>query len=417
MPVIHVLQQIRQEDDSQTSRIDEKAVKLKWHDDTFLNVEDLLRSTFPSNCFIFLSSTSLKSERRRREISARFQIPSWFWDESYQRSNGSFGGQTISEGDPVIDCQQTWFRFLVKQLEKNVSSADLGYFWHEMGFFTQSTAPNRTTVLCFDVPYSFRHGLQQSLRLSSGKGHDYNRYTLHRFLTSEVINLYDTSVWTIRDVVRDVERNRNSNKQTEPDFPALHELARHAIHSSETLDVAVETVSEMICHHKGPFSEEATPTALERSRLQQTRQLFQFQLQTLKSLKARSHSNQSRLQNEITLAFNMVTQRDSQATVRIGEAARSDSAAMKTVAVLTLTFLPATFVSAIFSTQFFNFTPESPSGQDSWVISSHFWIYWAFSAPLTIVTIILWFVWRRRYTDRGVTYEMYERSGQQQRLP
>ena len=44
-------------------------------------------------------------------------------------------------------------------------------------------------------------------------------------------------------------------------------------------------------------------------------------------------------------AFNMVTQRDSQETVRIGEAARSDSAAMKTVAVLTLTFLPATFVS------------------------------------------------------------------------
>ena len=44
-------------------------------------------------------------------------------------------------------------------------------------------------------------------------------------------------------------------------------------------------------------------------------------------------------------AFNMVTQRDSKATVRIGKAARSDSAAMKTVAVLTLTFLPATFVS------------------------------------------------------------------------
>lgn len=41
----------------------------------------------------------------------------------------------------------------------------------------------------------------------------------------------------------------------------------------------------------------------------------------------------------------MVTQRDSQANVRISEAVRSDSAAMKTVAVLTLVFLPATFVS------------------------------------------------------------------------
>jgi hypothetical protein len=44
-------------------------------------------------------------------------------------------------------------------------------------------------------------------------------------------------------------------------------------------------------------------------------------------------------------AFNMVTQKDSQATVRISEAALSDSTAMKTVAVLTLAFLPATFVS------------------------------------------------------------------------
>ncbi|ERF75849.1 hypothetical protein EPUS_01215 [Endocarpon pusillum Z07020] len=285
-----------------------------------------------------------------------------------------------------------------------------------MGFFTQCTAPNRTTVLCFDVPDSFRHRLRESLRLSSGKGHDYNRYTLHAFLTSEVINLYDISVWTIRDVVRDVERNRDRNKQLEPDFPALHDLARHAIHSSETLGIAVETVSEMIRHHKWPLSDKATSTPLELSRFQQTRQLFQFQLQTLKSLKARSDSNLSRLQNEITLAFNMVTQKDSQATVRIGKAARRDSAAMKTVAVLTLTFLPATFVSAIFSTQFFNFTPESPSGQDSWVVSSHFWIYWAFSAPLTVVTIMLWLVWQCWYTARGVGYEMSERSGQQQRL-
>ena len=75
-----------------------------------------------------------------------------------------------------------------------------------MGFFTQCTAPNRTTVLCFDVPDSFRQRLQESLKLFSWEGHDYNRYTLHSFLTSEVINLYDISVWTIRDVVRDVER-------------------------------------------------------------------------------------------------------------------------------------------------------------------------------------------------------------------
>lgn len=115
----------------------------------------------------------------------------------------------------------------------------------------------------------------------------------------------------------------------------------------------------------------------------------------------------------------MVTQRDSQATVRISEALRSDSRAMKTVAVLTLAFLPATFVSvsrwpesmkllvnsllivmqAIFSTQFFNFTPGAQSGHDSWVVSDQFWIYWAFSAPLTVAAIVCWFVWDRWFAS------------------
>lgn len=38
----------------------------------------------------------------------------------------------------------------------------------------------------------------------------------------------------------------------------------------------------------------------------------------------------------------MITQRDSRVMMEIGEATKSDSAAMKTVAVVTMAFLPAT---------------------------------------------------------------------------
>jgi len=51
------------------------------------------------------------------------------------------------------------------------------------------------------------------------------------------------------------------------------------------------------------------------------------------------------IRTEEEQSFNMVTQRDSQASVRISEAALSESSAMKTVAMLTLAFLPATFVA------------------------------------------------------------------------
>jgi hypothetical protein len=43
--------------------------------------------------------------------------------------------------------------------------------------------------------------------------------------------------------------------------------------------------------------------------------------------------------------YNMFIQKDSKVLLQIGEATKSDSAAMKAVAVVTMAFLPATFTS------------------------------------------------------------------------
>ncbi|KAH8696890.1 hypothetical protein GQ44DRAFT_718856 [Phaeosphaeriaceae sp. PMI808] len=72
---------------------------------------------------------------------------------------------------------------------------------------------------------------------------------------------------------------------------------------------------------------------------------MQFRGQMPQSLLKRSEANGSRLQNEIALNINTVAQRDSQAQVQMGEAARRDSAVMQTIAIVTMTFLPGTFVS------------------------------------------------------------------------
>ena len=104
--------------------------------------------------------------------------------------------------------------------------------------------------------------------------------------------------------------------------------------------------------------------------------------------------------------------------VRISEAVHNDSAAMKTIAVLTLTFLPATFVSvwkfslprqvlqqltalqAVFSMTFFDFSPRNEAHPEAWVVSEKIWIYWVISLPLTIVTILSWFTWQRKFRRR-----------------
>ncbi|KAF1828036.1 hypothetical protein BDW02DRAFT_513476 [Decorospora gaudefroyi] len=81
----------------------------------------------------------------------------------------------------------------------------------------------------------------------------------------------------------------------------------------------------------------------------------------------------------------------------LGEAARLDSGALKTIAVVTMAFLPPTFLSAIFSMSFFNYTPSQDGAKPEWSVSHKFWIYWVCAVPLTCLTMALWY-WRQRQT-------------------
>jgi Mg2+ and Co2+ transporter CorA len=61
---------------------------------------------------------------------------------------------------------------------------------------------------------------------------------------------------------------------------------------------------------------------------------------------------------------------------------------MRSIAVVGLVYLPGTFVSGLFGMNFFDFSEES--GVQTWNISSKFWLYWAITIPLTLVTIFVW---------------------------
>jgi hypothetical protein len=50
----------------------------------------------------------------------------------------------------------------------------------------------------------------------------------------------------------------------------------------------------------------------------------------------------------------------------------------------------------IFGTNFFAFEPDRAAGQSPFAMSRQFWIYWALSVPLTIVTLGLWLWWNSR---------------------
>ncbi|KAH0527961.1 hypothetical protein TsFJ059_002877 [Trichoderma semiorbis] len=109
-----------------------------------------------------------------------------------------------------------------------------------------------------------------------------------------------------------------------------------------------------------------------------------------------------RMEAQQTVLFNLIAQADSLINVSLAQDSREmavsskqDSSAMKIIALLTTFFLPGTFIASFFAMPLFNWSePELHQ-----VANSHFWVYWAVTGPLTLVTmagVIAWAVWNSR---------------------
>ncbi|KAF1962462.1 hypothetical protein CC80DRAFT_435461 [Byssothecium circinans] len=335
----------------------------------------------------------------RRVFTQQFRIPEIWWAHALKNSNGYFGHEYTRDATGSLDGCNTWFRALVKQTHEHAQEGQKDYIWYKHNIFTRWLAStSQTILLVFDPkPVVRQRLLSAPLYISSLSTSD--PYWIYDCLLEDLIDLQDKAVWGIRTLVRQTEIHRNARLGAPPpDFLRLHDIARHAIHVSETLDVAVTTIKMVSACHEGHLR--AWPASEGREKEKSTHALLQSKLQfydhMLRSLRHRAASNKDRLNNEIQYAFNAVTQYDSRVTVEIGRAAQSDSAAMKTISFLTLTFFPATYVCAIFSMSFFNYSPES----GKWRVSSDFWIYWVVAVPITLGTALLWKSWNKLFPPK-----------------
>ncbi|KAF3172468.1 hypothetical protein TWF225_005226 [Orbilia oligospora] len=322
-----------------------------------------------------------------------YNMPNDIWTKVHWESNGYYG---CSDGrDEDIDRHDTWFRFLVKQLFEKPGKQfpqDYDYSWDKLGFFTTWKKSGRKCMLCLDCPDDLVKGMRKSLDTASPDHFIVDPYAFHQVAIRGIVNLYDKSIWRIRDVVRTVEKTRPKTRKPEVDYDHLHEAARHVIHSTETLQVSTQLLEQIILRHKDRLNCLGNIPEEEKVCMRQVGDNLMFYYGMIHAFKCRSESMQARHQNEIQLAFNTVAQYHS-------HVAAIDSAAMKVIAALTAAFLPATFVSAIFSMSFFNNGGDNGTsaggadgaggGDEGWSLSDKFWIYWAFAVPLTVATIIL----------------------------
>ena len=96
------------------------------------------------------------------------------------------------------------------------------------------------------------------------------------------------------------------NLAIEADFSELHEISRHATHSTETLSVTTKSIGAMREQHKSFLERSGYPNNLSWITTQCN---MDFQEQLIQNLRLRSRANQERLQSEIALVLlSLITQ-------------------------------------------------------------------------------------------------------------
>ncbi|KAL9613337.1 MAG: hypothetical protein Q9167_002098 [Letrouitia subvulpina] len=106
-----------------------------------------------------------------------------------------------------------------------------------------------------------------------------------------------------------------------------------------------------------------------------------------------------KIQIQLQVIFHLITSRETRVSIAVAEDSRAlasttkeDSTAMKTLAIVTVTFLPGTFIAALFDIPVFDWEAKTRTA----IVSHRFWMYWAVTIPLTLLTILPLVLWTKR---------------------
>ena len=74
-----------------------------------------------------------------------------------------------------------------------------------MGIFVRWLTSGQVTVLCFDAPQKLSSSLELMLPCNIGKIDPSSPYSVPSLIIDEIINLYDQSVWSLRNHISNQE--------------------------------------------------------------------------------------------------------------------------------------------------------------------------------------------------------------------
>ncbi|PKY01066.1 hypothetical protein P168DRAFT_58687 [Aspergillus campestris IBT 28561] len=232
---------------------------------------------------------------------AQSLLPTSFLPVVEEDLNGTFVcDYDYDEDGKLITRHDSWSCFKIKMAPPPPAK----YYWVQPAVLVQWDPKADTQRVWFiNLPPQQEADLTAQMEtLAPFKNRHLNPYMWHGLFATAVLSMYKQSFWYLRDIVRDVEKARNLEKPTAPDFHNLHDIARHIFHSTETLQVAEATLTSLRDELSRWRDEHPDlVSGLMRGSWMQTQQRVVFAAREINSARIRSQSLTDRLQNEINL--------------------------------------------------------------------------------------------------------------------
>ncbi|KGO39068.1 Mg2+ transporter protein, CorA-like/Zinc transport protein ZntB [Penicillium expansum] len=220
---------------------------------------------------------------------------------------------------------------------------------------------------------------------------------------SIVVDQCEEDLWSFQKPVRDIEKTRGQEvfKQTSSfdndetfeflvkRYTRLHELSRHVIHISETMDAASSNLGAIVRDHD-LWTRSNTPSSAATKRLSKALLLRENMIH---NLNFRAKAFVGRMDNEIKCASNFVAVADSNISKGILKQTRNEGKVLSdTVSALTLLFLPSTFISGFFGMNFFTLESNQTTQKLQWETHPKIWIFFVCAIPITILGFFIFMI-------------------------
>ncbi|KAI0156197.1 hypothetical protein BJ166DRAFT_352024 [Pestalotiopsis sp. NC0098] len=389
--------------------------------------------------FTTLDPQTPQASRLQHDVFHKYSIPSQITEEHNRSVSHSFGTRT----DPDGYC--AWFRSLSKDtsflneprpavgrghqaMNQSTQGSSLhmphpmeDYRYNKSSFFLRiSAVDSRVTLVCFGASPSVRQSLQHFIVNGPHEVASIAPLLLFEVTLQGLFRDIDESVWNLGDAFGPLEYrilndaiSRCKRRQNEMmPFTSLHNISKHAIYLHEgvtshllLIDRILATLDEHGVDAKMIGGSEPkvtgstttiTNTALARHRV---RESLEYRQTMFKSTQLRLSSLRHRIDNMLSLSFNLVTQQDSMSMLRGSTHMARDSNSMKIISGITMLFLPATAVASILGSQVFQDNAPTPL----------FYVMVWITIPLTVIVFVsvhFWKRWTERKLDGGHDIEV-----------